>query len=63
MFGTQTTLLYQTVDNVVYGHYQVAQRGPNLKYGVVVDQVVAHVAVCKHKVVVDLVHMPVKLFV
>jgi len=50
-------------DVVVYGQYQVAQRGPSLKYGVVVDPAVAHVAVSKHKVVVDLVHMLVKLFV
>jgi hypothetical protein len=51
------------VEVVVYGQCQVAQRGPSLKYGVVVDRVAAHVAVSKHKAVADLVHMPVKLFV
>jgi hypothetical protein len=51
------------VANVVYGLYQQVQRGPSLKYGAVADQVAAHVAVSKHKVAADLVHMPVKLFV
>jgi hypothetical protein len=51
------------VECVVYGRYQVAQLGPSLKYGVVVDRAVAHVAVNKHKVVAAQVHMPVKLFV
>ena len=63
MFGTQTTLLYQMADDVVYGQYPAAQRGPSLKYGVAVDQAAAHVAVCKHKAAVAQVHMLVKLFV
>jgi len=53
----------QTAASVVYGQFQQAQLGPSLKYGAVVDQAVAHVAVCKHKVAVAQVHTLVKLFV
>jgi hypothetical protein len=45
------------VDNVVYGQCQQAYVGQSLKYGVVVDQVVAHAAANNHVIQAVLVAM------
>jgi hypothetical protein len=50
------------VVSVVYGLFQLVLLGQDLKYGVAVDQVAAHVAVCNHKQVAAQEHMLVKLF-
>jgi hypothetical protein len=50
------------VDNVVYGQYQQAYAGLSLKYGVVVDRVVAHAAVNNLATRVDQVAMLEKQF-
>ena len=62
MSGTQTTVHRQTAVNVVYGLCLLMLPGLNLKFGVAVVRVVAHVAANKHKAVAELVLMLVELF-
>jgi hypothetical protein len=62
MFGKTIMPFRQTADNVVYGLCLLILPGLNLKFGVAVVRAAAHVVVCRHKVVAELVLMLVKLF-